>query len=107
MLRPQRSRMWGLDATPKEPRRRKRTGSIGEEREMTKARAWSWIALASAALALALAAPTADAQDKTLKIGVLTDMTSVSADIMGAGSVLAAQMAVEDAGGSVAGMKVE
>ena len=74
---------------------------------MTKARALSWIALASAALAVALAASTADAQDKTLKIGVLTDMTSVSADIMGAGSVLAAQMAVEDAGGTVAGMKVE
>jgi branched-chain amino acid transport system substrate-binding protein len=74
---------------------------------MTMARAWSWIALASAALAVALAASTADAQDKTLKIGVLTDMTSVSADIMGAGSMLAAQMAVEDAGGTVAGMKVE
>jgi branched-chain amino acid transport system substrate-binding protein len=74
---------------------------------MMKARAWSWTALASAALAVALVASTADAQDKTLKIGVLTDMTNVSADIMGAGSVLAAQMAVEDAGGTVAGMKVE
>jgi branched-chain amino acid transport system substrate-binding protein len=74
---------------------------------MMKARAWSWTALASAALAVALAASTADAQDKTLKIGVLTDMTNVSADIMGAGSVLAAQMAVEDAGSTVAGMKVE
>ena len=46
-------------------------------------------------------------QEKTLKIGVLTDMSSVSADIMGAGSVLAAQMAVEDVGGTVAGMKIE
>jgi len=46
-------------------------------------------------------------QEKTLRIGVLTDMSSVSADIMGAGSVLAAQMAVEDAGGSVAGYKIE
>jgi branched-chain amino acid transport system substrate-binding protein len=74
---------------------------------MMKARALSWTTLASAALAAALVASTADAQDKTLKIGVLTDMTNVSADIMGAGSVLAAQMAVEDAGGTVAGMKVE
>jgi branched-chain amino acid transport system substrate-binding protein len=49
----------------------------------------------------------ASAQEKTLKIGVLTDMSSVSADIMGAGSVLAAQMAAEDMGGSVAGMKIE
>ena len=46
-------------------------------------------------------------QEKTLRIGVLTDMSSVSADIMGAGSVLAAQMAVEDTGGSVAGYKIE
>src|SRR5262245_241566 len=68
----------GLDATPNEPRRRERIGSIGEERGMTNARGWSWIALASAALAVALAASTADAQDKTLKIGVLTDMTNVS-----------------------------
>jgi branched-chain amino acid transport system substrate-binding protein len=74
---------------------------------MTNVKAFARTALASAALAIALAASTAEAQDKTLKIGVLTDMTNVSADIMGAGSVLAAQMAIEDAGGSVAGMKVE
>jgi branched-chain amino acid transport system substrate-binding protein len=54
-----------------------------------------------------LPAPMAQAQEKVLRIGVLTDMTSVSADIMGAGSVLAAQMAAEDAGGSVAGLKIE
>jgi branched-chain amino acid transport system substrate-binding protein len=68
------------------------------------------LCLAAAAFVLAWAAfpvPSARAQDKVLRIGVLTDMTSVSADIMGAGSVLAAQMAAEDAGGSVAGLKIE
>ena len=74
---------------------------------MTKARVFSFIALAGAMLALPVIASPAGAQEKTLKIGVLTDMTNVSADIMGAGSVLAAQMAVEDAGGTVGGMKVE
>ena len=58
------------------------------------------------AAALTRAGP-ASAQEKVIKIGVLTDMSSVSADIMGAGSVLAAQMAVEDMGGTIAGMKVE
>ena len=42
-----------------------------------------------------------------VKIGVLTDMSGVAVDDMGPGSVLAAQMAAEDAGGSVAGMKIE
>src|SRR5262245_59740805 len=74
---------------------------------MMKPKAFAWTALASVALASVLAGSAASAQDKTLKIGILTDMTNVSADIMGAGSVLAAQMAVEDAGGPVAGMKVE
>ena len=64
--------------------------------------------LSAAALILSSGLVVASsAQEKTLKIGVLTDMSSVSADIMGAGSVLAAQMAVEDMGGSVAGMKIE
>lgn len=59
------------------------------------------------ALAALLAAGAAHAADKTVKIGVLTDMSGVAVDDMGPGSVLAAQMAAEDAGGSVAGMKIE
>jgi branched-chain amino acid transport system substrate-binding protein len=47
------------------------------------------------------------AADRTVKIGVLTDMSGVAVDDMGPGSVLAAQMAAEDVGGSVAGMKIE
>jgi branched-chain amino acid transport system substrate-binding protein len=43
---------------------------------------------------------------KTIKIGVLSDMSSLYADIGGAGSVAAAQMAVTDMGGSVNGVPV-
>jgi branched-chain amino acid transport system substrate-binding protein len=54
----------------------------------------------------ALAACPATAQS-VLKIGVLNDMSGVYSDDQGPGSVLAAQMAVEDFGGRVAGQKVE
>ena len=55
-----------------------------------------------------LAAP-ARAQDsqQPVKIGVLTDMAGMYKDIMGPGSVLAAQMAVEDFGGKVLGRPIE
>jgi branched-chain amino acid transport system substrate-binding protein len=42
-----------------------------------------------------------------LKLGVLTDMSSLNTDPTGAGSVLAVQMAVEDFGGKVAGRAIE
>jgi branched-chain amino acid transport system substrate-binding protein len=41
---------------------------------------------------------SAMAQDKTVKIGVLNDMSSLYADIGGANSVVAVKMAVEDSG---------
>ena len=63
------------------------------------------LCLAVAALC-ALAGGCATAQE-TLRIGVLNDMSGVYADDQGAGSVVAAQMAVEDFGGSVAGQKIE
>src|SRR3981081_3890442 len=46
----------------------------------------------------ALIANDAYAQDKTVKIGVLTDNSGLFSDLGGAGSTLAAQMAVEDSG---------
>jgi len=61
--------------------------------------------LAVAALC-ALATGSATAQG-VLRIGVLNDMSGVYADDQGVGSLLAAQMAVEDFGGSVAGQKIE
>jgi branched-chain amino acid transport system substrate-binding protein len=56
-----------------------------------------------------LAAGTAQAQvsDAVVKIGVLSDMSSLYADLDGAGSVLAATMAVEDFGAAAKGIKVE
>jgi branched-chain amino acid transport system substrate-binding protein len=48
------------------------------------------------AAALSCAGTAAFAQDKTIKIGVLTDNSGLYSDLGGAGSTLAAQMAVED-----------
>ena len=65
--------------------------------------------LGLAALAATAATGTAMAQisDNTIKIGVLTDMSSLYTDLAGAGSVLAARMAVEDFGAAQKGLKVE
>jgi branched-chain amino acid transport system substrate-binding protein len=41
-----------------------------------------------------------------VKIGVLTDMTGVTSDVTGKGSLVAAQMAVEEFGASVLGKPV-
>ncbi len=63
-----------------------------------------------ATLALAAAAAltsAARAEDITVKLGVLNDMSSLYADIGGQGSVLAAKMAVEDFNPAAHGMKVE
>jgi branched-chain amino acid transport system substrate-binding protein len=50
---------------------------------------------------------TAQAADDVLRIGVLNDQSGVYADLGGVGSVIAAGMAVEDAGGKVLGRPVE
>ncbi|MBN8959725.1 MAG: ABC transporter substrate-binding protein [Rhizobiales bacterium] len=58
--------------------------------------------------ALALAAGTgAFAGDKVVKIGVLNDMSGLYADLAGPGSVIAAQMAVEDSGLTKKGWKID
>jgi branched-chain amino acid transport system substrate-binding protein len=53
-----------------------------------------------------LTAP-AIAQDGPVKLGVLTDMSSLYADNGGQGSVVAAQMAVDDFGGQVLGRPIQ
>jgi branched-chain amino acid transport system substrate-binding protein len=53
------------------------------------------------------AAPAAGASSGKIVIGVMTDMSGLYADLSGQGSVIAAQMAVEEAGGTVAGMPIE
>jgi branched-chain amino acid transport system substrate-binding protein len=63
-----------------------------------------------ATLALAAAAAltgAAQAEDITVKLGVLNDMSSLYADIGGQGSVLAAKMAIADFDPAAHGMKVE
>src|SRR5947207_12259172 len=52
-------------------------------------------------------ATQAMAQDKTVKIGVLNDMSSLYADIGGPNSVAAIKMAVEDSGLAKKGWKIE
>jgi branched-chain amino acid transport system substrate-binding protein len=64
-----------------------------------------------AAVAAAIAAISGAAQaqysDGVIKIGVLTDLSALYADITGPGSVWAARKAVEDFGAAAKGMKVE
>jgi len=52
-------------------------------------------------------ATSALAQDKTAKIGVLNDMSSLYADIGGPNSVAAVKMAVEDSGLAAKGWKID
>ena len=60
------------------------------------------------ALVAALALPgAAFAQDKNVKIGVLDDMSGLYADVGGQGSILAAQMAIEDSGLAAKGWKID
>jgi branched-chain amino acid transport system substrate-binding protein len=65
---------------------------------------------ASAALMCALALPAmtpANAGPNGIKIGVLNDQSGPYADISGRGSVVAAQMAIEDFGGKVLGKPIQ
>ena len=66
-------------------------------------------ALPFAAIALSLASfAIAHAEtDKVVKIGVLTDMSGVYADLAGPGSLIAAQMAVDESGLAAKGWKIE
>ncbi len=60
--------------------------------------------------AFALAAPVVAQQkvsDGVVKIGVLTDMSGLYSDLGGQGSVVAAQMAIDDFGKTVLGAKIE
>jgi branched-chain amino acid transport system substrate-binding protein len=50
---------------------------------------------------------TTASKGNTLKIGVLSDMSGLYADLAGPGSTLAAKMAAEDFGGSVNGVAIE
>jgi branched-chain amino acid transport system substrate-binding protein len=66
----------------------------------------SLLALAVAGV-LGLGSAQAQVSGNVIKIGVLSDMSSLYTDLAGAGSVLAAKMAVEDSGIEKKGFKVE
>ncbi len=56
---------------------------------------------------VAAGAAKAEMSDNVIKIGVLNDQSSLYTDLAGQGSVVAAQMAVEDFGGTVNGVPIE
>jgi branched-chain amino acid transport system substrate-binding protein len=62
---------------------------------------------AAIAAAFSIGAAQAQVSDNVIKIGVLSDMSSLYTDLAGAGSVAAARMAVEDSGIEKRGYKVE
>jgi branched-chain amino acid transport system substrate-binding protein len=64
------------------------------------------VTLAFACL-MSVSAAAADISDGIIKIGVLNDQSGLYADLSGQGSVIAAQMAVEDFGAAAKGLKVE
>lgn len=65
------------------------------------------LAAGASALALMASAASAEISDGVVKIGVLTDMSGTYSDLAGQGAVIAAEMAVEDFGGEVAGAPIE
>lgn len=72
-------------------------------------RSFNGVRRACVGVLAALVAPWAlsQAPQGPVKIGVLTDMSSLFADIGGQGSLVAARMAVEDFGGKVLGQPIE
>ena len=61
----------------------------------------------AAGLAVAMSTATAVVAAEPFRIGVMNDQNGIFSDLAGAGSVAAAQLAVEDAGGTVLGRKIE
>ena len=64
------------------------------------------IALSAVSLAIAFATGAVQAQEK-VKIGFITDMSSLYADVEGKGGATAIQMAIDDFGGKVNGLPIE
>jgi branched-chain amino acid transport system substrate-binding protein len=70
-------------------------------------RTGNWVLAAAAAISIHASAVKAEISGHVIKIGVLTDMSSLYADVSGPGSVEAAKLAVEKLGGKIAGVPVE
>jgi branched-chain amino acid transport system substrate-binding protein len=67
----------------------------------------TWLAALLAGLFSAGAFAQAKLSDDVVKIGILTDMSGLYSDVGGEGAVIAAKMAIEDAGGKVLGKPIE
>jgi branched-chain amino acid transport system substrate-binding protein len=68
----------------------------------------AWILVAASSLAFSQAGSKAPKiSDDVVKIGVLTDMSGLYADLGGPGSVAAAQLAIDDFGGKVLGKPIQ
>lgn len=65
------------------------------------------IAIAAATLCAAFGSAHAQISGDTIKIGFITDMSGVYSDIDGQGGAEAIRMAIADAGGTIAGKKIE
>src|SRR6201986_4123922 len=66
-----------------------------------------WLAAALTAACVHTTSAAAQISDNVVRIGVLNDQSGLYADAGGPGTVIAARMAAEDAGGSVLGKPVE
>jgi branched-chain amino acid transport system substrate-binding protein len=75
--------------------------------EMTRTKASPSTLLIALCASLLFAGGAARAEDGVLRVGIITDMSGQYADGNGTGSVVAAQMAAEEIGGTVAGRKIE
>jgi branched-chain amino acid transport system substrate-binding protein len=63
--------------------------------------------IAAMAVVVGLVGGAVEAAERPVKIGVLSDMSGPISDTVGAGSVVAAELAVQDAGGTVLGRPIE
>ena len=66
-----------------------------------------WKSLAAALAIASSLSPASAQQEQPIRLGVLNDQSGVYADFGGAGSVVAARLAVEDYGGKVLGRSIE
>jgi len=73
------------------------------------ARLWrtGWLLGVVASVGLGATVAPAQVSDDVVKVGVMSDMSGTYSDLSGPGSVVAAQMAIEEFGGKVLGKKIE
>lgn len=66
-----------------------------------------YLAASASAVAMMASAAAAEISDGVVKIGLMTDMSATYSEVAGNGTVVAAQMAIDEFGGTVAGAPIE